>query len=192
MCRCYTGDLASLQNVWWLILTLSILTHVPFTPQHPSHQTCHCVPPSGSRRLIPLQHMLISWTVAAIYPHRWRQQKHYHGSHMSCQIHATRSVRDSRGKNYCPVATVTPRMLKTPCRGLKHFWFVGFHFENHRGDAGEEGMEKRNKDRRVKRLRQIRDSDTVRKRQEEEGEKRDEPSLAVLETIWVTSVTVFL
>lgn len=39
---------------------------------------------------------------------------------MSCQIHATRSVQDSRGMNYCPVAMVTPCMQKTPCCGLKN------------------------------------------------------------------------
>lgn len=41
-------------------------------------------------------------------------------SHMSCQIHATRSVQDSWTKKYCPVATVTPFMQKTPCRSLKN------------------------------------------------------------------------
>lgn len=39
---------------------------------------------------------------------------------MSCQINATHSVRDSRGMNYCPVATVTSHMQKTHCRGLKN------------------------------------------------------------------------
>lgn len=39
---------------------------------------------------------------------------------MSCQINATQSAPDSRGMNYCPVATVTSHMQKTHCRGLKN------------------------------------------------------------------------
>lgn len=53
---------------------------------------------------------------------------------MSCQIHATRSARDSGGKNYRPVATVTPRTQKTPCRGLGKGDLCDFIAKNHSRD----------------------------------------------------------
>lgn len=60
---------------------------------------------------------------------RYRGLGWYPRSHVSCQIHATRSIWDSRGKNYCPVATVTSHMQKTPCCGWRKWWFVRFDFE---------------------------------------------------------------
>lgn len=77
----------------------------------------HCLTPE-SKLPVPLQDK--SHTAASVHQCRNREHYWYPRSHMSCQIHATRSVQDSRGMNYCPVAMATPCMQKTPCCGLKN------------------------------------------------------------------------
>lgn len=97
-----------------------IINHPPtMCTQHPPHQTPRHFPQSENKLPIPLQHKLMSQTVAPVYQHRYKEQKWYSKSLVSCQIHATRTVRDRRGMNYCPVATVTPCMQKTTLQGLK-------------------------------------------------------------------------
>lgn len=104
---------------------------------------------------------------------------------MLCQIHATRSIRDSRGKNYRSVATVTPRMQKTPCRGSKKngdLWDL--ILKNRSSDEGkggrEGGVKGRKKDCQWKREKKKRDSNTVWGKRREEGEKRGKAWLAAI------------
>lgn len=119
--RCYRKD-SHLRRINTCIVGSSHIINHPSSmcTQHTPHQTPHHFPPSENNLPIPLQHKCKSQRVASVYQHRYSEQKWYPRSQMSCQMHATRSVRDSRGMNYCPVATVTPRMQKTPCRGLKN------------------------------------------------------------------------
>lgn len=83
---------------------------------------------------------------------------------------------DSRGMNYCPVATVTPRMQKTPRRGLKNGDLWDLISKNHSSDRGAGVRSEREKrDWQGKSERKKRDSDTVRRKweeEEEEGESR--------------------
>ena len=72
---------------------------------------------------------------------------------------------DSRGMNYCPVATVTPRMQKTPRRGLKNGDLWDLISKNHSSDRGAVVRSERvKKDWQGKNERKKRDSDTVRRK----------------------------
>lgn len=64
-------------------------------------------------------HGLKPQTVSSVTQHTFRGNKWYPRSRMPCQIHATRSARDSRGMNYRSVARVTSRTHNTPCHGLE-------------------------------------------------------------------------
>lgn len=102
-----------------LTRAVSWLSHIIHycTSKHPLHQTL-------LRICLQLRWVWAASLVTAGTGLGW-----YPRSHVSCQIHATRSIWDSRGKNYCPVATVTSHMQKTPCCGWKKWWFVRFDFE---------------------------------------------------------------
>lgn len=90
---------------------------------------------------------------------------------------------ETAGVNYCPVATVTPRMQKTPCHGLENgdLWdFISR--KTIPVTRGREGWEKERKKIDSERVRERKETQiaTVGEKREEDGEKRGKASLAAI------------